>query len=141
MTVMTLILGFLFGDILQYSRLNRYNTISGMAMLKDFTMAKAIATAIGLGIILVNVEIGLGFASYHVKPLIIGGIIIGGLLFGTGMAILGYCPGTIPISLGEGSLDALTGLIGGLVAGVLYTVLAPSLSPVLGPNLGAISMK
>ena len=141
MTILTLILGFLFGAILQYSKLNRYNTISGMAMLRDFTMAKAIAVAIGLGIILVNLEIGLGFASYHIKPLILGGIIIGGIIFGTGMAILGYCPGTIPVSLGEGSLDALIGLIGGLVAGVVYTLLAPALSTLTGPDLGSLSVR
>jgi uncharacterized membrane protein YedE/YeeE len=141
MTVLTLILGFLFGAALQYSRLNRYNTISGMAMLKDLTMAKAIAVAIGLGIILVNIEIGLGFASYHVKPVILGGLIIGGLIFGTGMAILGYCPGTIPVSMGEGSLDAVTGLIGGLAAGLIYTLMIPSINAITGPNLGVISAK
>jgi len=65
---------------------------------------------------------------------------VGGLVFGVGMAILGYCPGTLPISLGQGSLDALVGIIGGLFAGLLYTVLSPSIHEVLGPNLGVISL-
>jgi uncharacterized membrane protein YedE/YeeE len=131
-----LVFGFLFGAILQYSKLNRYNTISGMAMLKNLTMAKAIAVAIGLGLILVNIEIAMGFASYHIKPLLLGGVIIGGLIFGVGMAILGYCPGTIPVSMGEGSLDALTGFFGALVGGVVYTMVAPSLTGIMGSNLG-----
>lgn len=140
MGFITLIFGFLFGAALQYTRLNRYNTISGMATLENLTVAKAIAVAIGVGVILLNVEIGLGFASYHVKPFILGGIIIGGLIFGVGMAILGYCPGTLAISLGEGSLDALTGIIGGLFGGLIYTILLPSISGILGPNLGTISL-
>jgi uncharacterized membrane protein YedE/YeeE len=107
-----------------------------MAMLKDLTMAKAIATAIGVGLILVNIEIALGFASYHIKPLLLGGVIIGGLIFGSGMAILGYCPGTIPISMGEGSLDALTGFIGALAGGIVYTLVVPSLTSITGPDLG-----
>jgi len=136
-----LILGFLFGAILQYAKLNRYDTISGMALLKDLTVAKAIATAIGMGIILINVEIGLGLASYHVKPLIFIGVTLGGLLFGGGMAILGYCPGTLPVSAGEGSLDAVIGIMGGLFGGLIYTILLPELGNLMGPNAGKVSLK
>ena len=107
MNATILVLGFLFGSILQYAKLNRYNVISGMATLENLAVAKAIAVAIGVGIIIIAVEIGLGYASYHLKPLILGGIVLGGLLFGVGMAILGYCPGTLSVSLGEGSIDAL----------------------------------
>ena len=136
-----LIFGFLFGAILRYAKLNRYNSISGLAMLNDFTVAKSIATAIGMGIILINVEIGLGLASYHVKPLIFGGVILGGLIFGSGMAILGYCPGTLPVSAGEGSLDALIGIVGGLFGGLIYTALLPTMENFLGPNAGKLSLK
>jgi uncharacterized membrane protein YedE/YeeE len=139
--MLTLVLGFLFGAILQYSRLNRYNTISGMAMLKDLTMAKAIAVAIGLGMIFVNIEIGLGFASYHIKPLLLAGVIVGGLIFGTGMGILGYCPGTIPISMGEGSLDAFTGFIGAIAGGIVYTLFVPFIKGITGPDFGQIALK
>ncbi|MEI7523513.1 MAG: YeeE/YedE thiosulfate transporter family protein [Mariniphaga sp.] len=134
-------LGFLFGAILQYAKLNRFDTISGLAILKNFAVIKAILVAIGVGAILISIEIGLGFASYHTKPLILGGIMMGGLIFGTGMAILGYCPGTLPISLGEGSLDALIGILGGLVAGLVYTILLPSIHGILGPDFGNFSLK
>ncbi|HYX05818.1 MAG TPA: YeeE/YedE thiosulfate transporter family protein [Bacteroidales bacterium] len=140
MILTTLIFGFLFGALLQYAHLNRFNTISGMATLEDFTVAKALAVAIGLGAILLNVEIALGLASFHVKPLLLGGIVIGGLIFGVGMAILGYCPGTLAVSLGEGSIDALTGIIGGLLGGVVYTLVLPSIHTILGPDLGTISL-
>jgi uncharacterized membrane protein YedE/YeeE len=136
----TLILGFLFGGILQYAKLNRYNTISGLATLENFAVAKAIVVAIGVGIILFNIEIGLGLASYHIKPLILGGVILGGLIFGSGMAILGYCPGTLPVSLAEGSFDALIGIIGGLFGGLIYTILLPSIQGILGPDFGKLSM-
>ncbi len=140
MTFTIFILGFLFGGILQYAKLNRYNTISGMAMLKDLTVAKAIAMAIGTGVIIIAIEIGLGYASYHTKPFILGGIVIGGLIFGAGMAILGYCPGTMAVSLGEGSMDALTGIVGGLFGGLVFTLLFPYMQGILGPDLGNISL-
>jgi uncharacterized membrane protein YedE/YeeE len=140
MTIIILILGFLFGAILQYAKLNKFNVISGIAILENFTVAKAIAIAIGVGAILINIEIAMGFASYHVKPFLLGGIIIGGLIFGIGMAILGYCPGTLAISMGEGSVDAFIGIIGGLTGGVFYTLILPFIEPALGPNLGAVSL-
>jgi uncharacterized membrane protein YedE/YeeE len=136
----TLILGFLFGALLQSAKLNRFDTISGMATLENFKVAKAIALAIGVGVILINIEIGLGFASYHVKPLLLGGIVLGGLIFGTGMAILGYCPGTVMVSAGEGSLDAMVGILGGLGGGLVYTLILPSVSTILGPNIGTFSL-
>jgi len=141
MTLIILILGILFGLILQYASLNKYNTISGMATLENLTVAKAIAVAVGLGAILINLEIGLGAASYHVKPLILGGIVLGGILFGAGMAILGYCPGTLAISFGEGSLDALVGIVGALFGGFVYTLVLPSISGILGPDLGGLSLQ
>lgn len=140
MNAVIIILGFLFGAILQYAKLNRYNVISGMATLENFAVAKAIAVAIGVGTVLIAIEIGLGFASYHLKPFLLGGIAIGGIIFGIGMAILGYCPGTLSVSLGEGSIDALVGIIGGLVGGFIYTILVPSIQSILGPDLGSVSL-
>jgi uncharacterized protein len=140
MTATILLFGFLFGAILQSARLNKYNVISGMAMLDNLTVAKAIAIAIGAGVIIINVEIGLGLATYHVKPFLLGGTVLGGLIFGTGMAILGYCPGTMAVSLGEGSLDALVGIIGGLFGGLFYTLVLPGINGILGPNFGNISL-
>lgn len=140
MTILILVLGFLFGAILQYASLNKYNVISGLAILENLSVVKAIALAIGVGIILLNIEVSLGLATLHVKPFIVGGLILGGLIFGSGMAILGYCPGTLAISLGEGSVDALIGIIGGLFGGIIYTLALPFIKPILGPDLGVLSL-
>jgi uncharacterized protein len=140
MNMAILVLGFLFGLLLQYAKLNRYNVISGMATLENFAVAKAIAVAVGAGAIIIAIETGLGFATFHLKPFLLVGIAAGGIIFGAGMAILGYCPGTLPVSLGEGSVDALTGIAGGLAGGFLYTLSVPSIQGFLGPDLGSISL-
>ena len=140
MNISILIVGFLFGAILQYANLNRYNVISGMATLENLTVAKAISVAIGAGAILFAILIDSGYASYHLKPVLLSGIIIGGLIFGSGMAILGYCPGTLPVSLGEGSIDALFGIIGALFGGLIYTLFLPAVKNILGPDLGSYSL-
>ncbi|NJN28049.1 MAG: YeeE/YedE family protein [Cyclobacteriaceae bacterium] len=135
-----LLFGVFFGLILLYAKLNRFDTISGMALLTDLTVAKTMAVAIGTGAIFISFEIGLGLASYHTKPVIVGGLVLGGLIFGAGMAILGYCPGTLAISLGEGAVDAFIGIIGGLAGGLVYTLVLPQISPLLGPDLGKLSL-
>ncbi len=140
MTILIISLGFLFGLFLQYAKVNTYNSISGMAVLNDFTVAKTIASAIGIGAIGLSIAIGLGYADFHIKPFLAGAVIIGGLLFGIGMAILGYCPGTLPVSLGQGSLDALIGILGGLAASIVYTVLSPTLHGTIGPDMGKIAL-
>lgn len=138
--VKTVILGIIFGMILQRSRVNTYNTIGGFAMLKDFTVAKILLTAIGVGSILLFLEIQMGLASLGVKPFNIGGVIFGGIIFGIGMAVLGYCPGTLIVSMGEGAVDAVVGIIGGLAAGFVYILMDPQIGQLLGPDMGKINL-
>jgi hypothetical protein len=56
-------------------------------------------------------------------------MLIGALLFGAGLAVLGYCPGTGMAGGGEGSRDAMVGVLGMITgAGVLvvgYNVFEP----------------
>ena len=53
---------------------------------------------------------------------------IGGLIFGAGFAILGYCPGTIAGAIGDGALDApVGGLAGILIGSGLFAALYPRL--------------
>ncbi|MEZ5147948.1 MAG: hypothetical protein R2759_13030 [Bacteroidales bacterium] len=52
--------------------------ISGMATLENLAVAKTIAMVLGgAGLLLLNFEISLGWASYHVKPLVCGGSVFG----------------------------------------------------------------
>lgn len=138
--VKTVILGIIFGMILQRSRVNTYNKIGGFAMLKDFTVAKVLLTAIGVGSILLFLEIQMGLATLSIKPFDIRGVILGGIIFGIGMAVLGYCPGTLVVAMGEGAVDALVGIIGGLAAGFVYILLYPQIGQLLGPDMGKINL-
>ena len=76
----------------------------------------------------------LGLAQLHPKPGAIGTSVIGGLIFGVGFGILGYCPGTVAGAVGQGSMDALLGgvvgiLVGaGLFAAVYHKIHDPILS-------------
>ena len=50
---------------------------------------------------------------------------IGGVIFGIGMAILGYCPGTGVAALGDGSRHAGFGVLGMLAGAAAYAEVYP----------------
>ena len=108
--------GLAFGFLLQKGGVGKFNVLIGQLLLQDFTVAKVMLTAILVGMIGVLTLHHFGKVSLHLKPTRIGANVIGGLLFGAGFALLGYCPGTAAVALGQGSWDALFGMAG-LVAG------------------------
>lgn len=108
--------GLAFGFLLQKGGVGKFNVLIGQLLLQDFTVAKVMLTAIVVGMIGVLTLHRFGQVNLHLKPTRIGANIIGGLVFGVGFALLGYCPGTAAAALGQGSWDAIFGM-GGLVAG------------------------
>ncbi len=135
------VIGIIFGAIIQYSRVDKFEKIAGFAMGKDTIIPKMLFFAIGLTAILLYIEIKLGYASYHVKPMMIQGIVIGGIIFGIGMAIMGKCPGTGPISIAEGRIDVLVGAIGGLFGGYLFTLYYDDFfKPLMGKDYGKTTL-
>ena len=58
--------------------------------------------------------------------------LVGGGVFGIGMATAGFCPGTIAAQAGQGRLDAaLAGLAGLLTGALAFGLLQPHLMPLL----------
>jgi len=110
------IFGLAFGFLLQKGGVGKFNVLIGQLLLQDYTVAKVMLTAILVGMIGVFTLWHFGKVKLHVKPTKLGANVIGGLLFGAGFALLGYCPGTAAAALGQGSWDALFGMAG-LVAG------------------------
>jgi len=108
--------GLAFGVLLQKGGVAKFHVLIGLLLLQDFTVAKVMLTAIVVGMIGVLTLHHFGKVNLHLKPTRIGANVIGGLLFGAGFALLGYCPGTVAAALGQGSWDALFGMAG-LVAG------------------------
>jgi uncharacterized membrane protein YedE/YeeE len=131
------LIGIMFGGIIQYTRVDKFEKIAGFAMLKDTIVPKMLFLAVGLTSIALYFMIEAGGAHYHVKPIILQGLIIGGILFGVSMAILGKCPGTGPISISEGRIDVLVGAIGGVFGGLVFTLYYDDFfKPLMGESLG-----
>jgi hypothetical protein len=85
-------------------------------------------SAVITGMIGVHLLKALGLVRLHPKSGSWGGAAVGGLIFGVGFALLGYCPGTVVGAAGCGSLDALAGgVVGILVGSGAFAALFPRL--------------
>jgi hypothetical protein len=133
-------IGVLFGGIIQYTRADKFEKIAGFAMLKDTVVPKMLFLAIGLASIGLYFLIEAGYAHYHVKPVLLGGLIIGGVIFGIAMAIMGKCPGTGPISIAEGRIDVMVGAVGGILGGLVFTLYYDQFKMIMGPSFGKMTL-
>lgn len=126
--VIGLLIGLGFGFLLQKGWVTHYDVILGQLLLTDFTVLKVMLTAVVTGMIGVYALKSLDLVKLHPKAGSIGATVIGGLIFGVGFGVLGYCPGTVSGAVAQGSLDAILGGIPGLLIGVwLYSVMFPRL--------------
>jgi uncharacterized membrane protein YedE/YeeE len=126
--VLGLLIGIIFGFLLQKGGVTDYNVIIGQLLLTDFTVVKIMLAASITGMLGVHLLRSLGLAQLHPKPGSFGASVIGGLLFGIGFGILGYCPGTVAGAVGQGALDALFGGVIGMVIGAgIFAALYPKL--------------
>lgn len=122
-----LITGILFGFFLQKGRVLRYDKQIGALRLKDMTIVKFMLSHIVVAMIGVYVLYDMGLVKLSLKPTILGGVILGGLIFGLGWGLVGYCPGTSLGALGEGRVDALWSIGGMLVGAGIYAEVFPYL--------------
>ena len=122
------LVGILFGFLLQKGGVTKYDVIIGQLLLTDFTVVKIMLTAMITGMIGVHLLSTLGLVQLHPKPGSLGSTVIGGLIFGVGFAVLGYCPGTLAGAVGQGSLDAVFGGLAGILLGAgLFSEFYPKL--------------
>lgn len=137
--LLALIAGLIFSFLAYKSNLFCSDQILSVGILKNFEAIQILLFALSISSLAFFIEYSLGDAVINVKPFYLVGVIVGGLLFGLGVGMLGYCPGTLEMAIGYGSIDALFGFVGGLAAGYFYILIYPMALPFLGPNYGAIN--
>ncbi len=120
-----LITGILFGFLLQKGRVLRYDKQLGALRLIDMTIVKFMGCTILVGMVGIYLLSDLGMVKLSIKATNLGGNIIGGLMFGLGWGLLGYCPGTSMGALGEGRWDAGWGILGMLAGAAVYAEVYP----------------
>lgn len=142
--ICSLLLGIGFGISLHKAGLTKYSTIVNVFRFKDLTVIKFMMAALITAMPLIYILKDLGLLTLtNINPTYIAGNLAGGAIFGVGMAISGFCPGTMAGGAGQGSIDYLVpGMLGFLTGaylfGVTYTSVFARISQIA--NLGAITI-
>lgn len=115
-----LVTGIVFGFLTQKARVLRYDKQLGALRLKDLTIVKFMLSHIIVAMVGIYLLNDLGLVKLSIKAAELGPNILGGLLFGLGWGLLGYCPGTSVGAVGEGRFDALWGIAGMLAGAAIF---------------------
>lgn len=129
--LLSLGLGMAFGVILQRVQASSPDRILGTLTLRDMTILKFMILSIGVGAMGIGVLTALGLAHLNIKALPLLAVGLGGVVFGVGFGLGGYCPGTCLVGAAEGRRDALFTIGGALLGALAYVALHPAANAVL----------
>jgi hypothetical protein len=116
-------IGFVFGFALFHAGFTDGRRIAWAFYFKDVgvpvVMFSAIITGM-LGLWGLSLIGYLDISLVYMLPTYLLPMIVGGLLFGVGMVIGGYCPGTAVASVATGKVDAVIFIVGFLIGSLVF---------------------
>src|SRR5512142_144831 len=139
--VYALLVGIAMGALIQRVGASSPAMILRSLRLENIAVIKFMATTIAVGSVLVYALGGVIPMHLDIKPTYVVGVAVGGLIFGAGFALSGYCPGTCVVGIGEKRKDALVAFLGGITGALLFTLVYTVIeSPLIKPlNFGKIT--
>ena len=123
MYLIFLVIGFLFGYVLEISGFNHSPSLAAQFYFKDLRVFKVFFTAIVVGMLLLFASSALGLLDYNliwVNPTYLWSGIVGGLIMGVGFILGGFCPGTSLVALATLKIDGIFFVLGGLVGAFTF---------------------
>ncbi len=120
---LAIIFGIGFGYILQRVGAFEYENIVNALRLKDLTIPKFMLFSVAVTTLGVFSLRGAGLIGLDLIATNPVAAVTGGLIFGIGFALTGYCPGTSIGAMGEGKRDARYVVLGGLVGVLAYSLI------------------
>jgi uncharacterized membrane protein YedE/YeeE len=134
------LLGLGFGIALERAGFGSARRLTAVFYLYDMAVVKVMFTAIVTAMTGIAVLAGIGaldLAELYVEPTLLSAQLIGGLVFGAGFIIGGYCPGTTIAAMASGRKDGFA-FAAGMLAGVMaYAELTPGIEPWIRSNATA----
>ena len=127
-----LVIGVLFGVALERAGFGSSRKLTGVFYFKDMAVIKVMFSALitaMLGLAYLRASGFIGPDELYFMPTIYGAQIVGGLIFGVGFVMGGWCPGTAAVGLASGKLDALIFLCGAVLGSIFFNELFPVIQP------------
>lgn len=126
-SIIYLVIGIFFGIVMFKSEAASWFRIYEMFQFKAFHMYGIIGSAVGLGIIVVQLIKRYKIKSFYGEQIVftpkdkgISRYIIGGIIFGLGWALAGACPGPMFTLVGAGYVPILVVIAASLFGTFVY---------------------
>ena len=132
---LSLVIGILFGVFLEQAGFGSSRKLSGVFYLRDMAVIKVMFSAVDTAAIGLCYFLAMGWVeldAIYLLPTVYGAQIAGGVIFGVGFVMSGWCPGTAAAGLASGKVDALVALFGAVLGTVLFSEAYPVLKGFLG---------
>lgn len=110
-----LIIGIVFGYILERTGFGSSKHIASIFYFKNLRVSQTMISAIVTAATWIVIASYFGWIDYNQMfiPLVyVWPYLVGGIIFGTGMAIAGWCPGTAVVGFASGKIDAVVFMLG-----------------------------
>lgn len=140
--IFALVVGIGMGWLLQRIGASNPRVILANLRLENLTIIKFMALTIAVGSAVAYLLSLFVPMHFDIKPLFVAGVLAGGLIFGIGFALSGYCPGTCVVGAAEGRKDALFVIAGGITGALVFTLAYSALEPVFVKqwNFGKVTL-
>ena len=119
-----MVIGLLFGFALERAGFGSSRKLAGIFYLRDMTVLKVMFTALISAMLGLSLVVVLGWidleSQVYLLPTLYAAQVLGGLIFGVGFVLSGWCPGTAAVGVASGKLDALLFLVGVVIGAILY---------------------
>jgi len=126
--VIALVIGILFGMILESAGFSSSRKLAGVFYGYDFVVLRVFFTAAitaAIGLLYFDYLGWLDLSKIFVNQLFLGATIVGGIIMGFGFVIGGFCPGTSVCAAGIGKIDAWIFMIGILIGSLIFDIAFP----------------
>lgn len=127
---LAVLLGFGFGFCLERAGFGSARKLTAVFYLFDMSVVKVMFTAIVtamVGLFVFSAAGLLDLSGLYVEPTSYAAQLVGGLVFGAGFIIGGYCPGTSIAAMATGRKDGAAFALGMLAGVMAYAEFTPGL--------------
>lgn len=142
--VIALLIGIVFGFVLEASGFSSSRKIAGVFYGYDFAVLKVFFTAAlvsMIGIYYMDYFQLINVANVFVLPTYTWSAILGGVLMGLGFVLAGFCPGTTLCAAAIGKIDAMATMVGIFIGIFIFSEAYDLIEPIFDASyLGRITI-
>ena len=133
------VIGFFFGSFLEKAGFGSSRKLTGIFYFRDMAVHKVMFSAVLTALLGYQYFVALGWidpANVHMLETYWGAQIVGGLIFGVGFVMGGWCPGTAFVGLASAKRDALVFLVGAGIGSILFNEFFGVIEPLYSGKVG-----